>query len=90
MDNVLLTHEALKLTQFERAQLIDALWQSLDSKDQAEIDAAWAREASDRLQAFRKGHLDAVDGSEALDGLEADLSQSKPLSELSISSPCTE
>lgn len=77
MDNVLLTHEALKLTPFERAQLIDTLWQSLAPKEQAEIDAAWAKEASDRLQAYRRGELNAVDGPEALNELEADLSQTK-------------
>jgi hypothetical protein len=33
MDSMLLKEEALKLSPFERAQLIDALWQSLDPAD---------------------------------------------------------
>jgi len=77
MDNVLLTHEALKLTPLERAQLIDVLWKSLDPKEQAEIDKAWGLEASDRLTAYRKGELDALNGPEALDALEKDLLVSK-------------
>jgi len=50
MDSILLREAALKLSAFERAQLIDALWQSLDPAYQAAIDQAWLEESSDRLR----------------------------------------
>lgn len=75
MDSMLLKEEALKLSPFERAQLIDALWQSLDPADQADIDTAWIEESKDRLDAYRQGGIEAVDGESALSALKAKLSQ---------------
>jgi len=75
MDSVLLTEAALKLSPFERAQLIDALWQSLDPAEQDAIDQAWLDESKDRLQAFQQGQLAAVDGETALSALKDQLSQ---------------
>jgi putative addiction module component (TIGR02574 family) len=74
MDSILLKEAALKLSPFERAQLIDALWQSLDPSDQAEIDAAWLEESKDRLTAYRQGEIEAVDGESALANLRNQLS----------------
>lgn len=73
MDNVLLQEAALKLSPFERAQLIDALWQSLDPVEQAAIDQAWLAESKDRLSAFQQGELGAVDGATALAALKDQL-----------------
>lgn len=53
--SVLLTEAALNLSPFERAQLIDALWQSLDPVEQAAIEQTWLDESKDRLQAFQQG-----------------------------------
>ena len=75
MDSMLLREQALKLSAFERAQLIDALWQSLDPAEQAAIDRAWLEEAKDRLQAYRQGEVEAVDGETALADLKAKLSE---------------
>lgn len=75
MDSVLLTEAALKLSPFERAQLIDALWQSLDPAEQDAIDQAWLDESKARLQAFQQGQLEAVDGKTALSALKDQLSQ---------------
>ena len=66
MDSVLLAEAALKLSPFARAQLIDALWQSLDLAEQAEIDTAWLEESKDRLTAYRQGEIEAVDGESGL------------------------
>ena len=60
MDSVILTNEALKLPAWERAQVIDALWKSLDSAEQTSIDQAWLAESHDRLQAYRDGKLKGV------------------------------
>lgn len=73
MDSALLTQEALKLTAWERAQMIDALWRSLDPAEQASLDQAWLAESHDRLQAYREGKLNALDGATALDAIEAGL-----------------
>ncbi|OHE77567.1 MAG: hypothetical protein A2107_03885 [Verrucomicrobia bacterium GWF2_62_7] len=71
MDSMVLTHEALRLSAAERAQIIDALWESLDPAEQTAIDRAWLDESGDRLRAHREGRLVAVDGEEALRQIEA-------------------
>jgi putative addiction module component (TIGR02574 family) len=75
MDSVLLKEAALKLSPFERAQLIDALWQSLDPVEQTEIDQAWVEESSDRLSAYQQGEIEAVDGESVLSELKEKLSR---------------
>jgi len=72
---MLLKEEALKLSPFERAQLIDALWQSLDPVEQQAIDQAWTEESKDRLDAYRRGEVEALDGESALSELKGKLSQ---------------
>ncbi|HEX9626762.1 MAG TPA: addiction module protein [Acidiferrobacterales bacterium] len=51
--------EALDLPASERAALIDELILSLDKPD-PRIDELWAREAEDRLRAYRAGEIDAI------------------------------
>lgn len=75
MDSILLKEEALKLSPFERAQLIDALWQSLDPAGQANVDTAWIEEAKNRLAAYHQGEVKAVDGERVLSELKEKLSQ---------------
>ena len=73
MDSAILTNEALKLPPLERAQIIDALWRSLDPAEQDSVDRAWLLESQDRLAAFRAGQLMAMDGEEALRCIEDEL-----------------
>lgn len=75
MDSVILAQEALKLPAWERAQIIDTLWRSLDPAEQASIDRAWLAECRDRLEAYRAGKLGTVDGEEALRAIEDELNQ---------------
>lgn len=70
MDSILLKEAALKLSPFERAQLIDALWQSLDPTEQTSIDRAWLKESRDRLNAYQQGEIEAVDGEDYLSELK--------------------
>ena len=56
-DNIL--KEALTLKPSEKAQLIDKLISSLDKSDK-EIDALWAREAEDRIDAYDQGKIKAI------------------------------
>jgi putative addiction module component (TIGR02574 family) len=62
----------LKLSPSERAQIIDALWQSLDASDQA-VDKEWLQESRDRLRAYQEGKLTAQDGEETLRSIEREL-----------------
>jgi putative addiction module component (TIGR02574 family) len=75
MDSAILANEALKLPALERAQIIDALWRSLDPAEQDSVDRAWLVESQDRLAAFRAGQLAAINGEEALRAIEDELKQ---------------
>lgn len=75
MDSVLLREAALKLSTFERARLIDTPWQSLDPAHQTEIDQAWLEESNDRLNAYQRGEIEAVDGESVLSELKEKLSR---------------
>jgi len=56
-DNIL--KEALTLKPLEKAQLIEKLIASLDKSDK-EIDALWAKEAEDRINAYDLGKIKAI------------------------------
>ena len=58
--------EIEKLEPAERVALIDVLWESLDGERIKEIEAKWAAESEDRIDAFERGELSAVDGPTAL------------------------
>ena len=58
--------EIEKLEPAERASLIDLIWDSLDDDSVQEIEAKWAAESEDRIEAFERGELAAVDGPAAL------------------------
>jgi hypothetical protein len=53
--------------------LIDLLWDSLDEEHLKEIEAKWAAESEDRIDAFERGELTAVDGPTALEELRSSL-----------------
>ena len=73
MDSAILTEEALRLPAWERAQMIDVLWQSLDPVEQTAFDRTWLVESHDRLQAYREGKLRALDGEATLNTIESEL-----------------
>ncbi len=64
-------NEIEKLKPAERASLIDMLWDSLDDDFIQEIETKWAAESEDRIDAFERGELPAVDGPSALDELRS-------------------
>ena len=70
MDAAVLQKEALQLSDKDRALLADSLLASL-SATPPELEAAWVREADERLQAFRMGQIDAVDGPAAMADLRS-------------------
>ena len=73
METAILAKEVLRLTPFEKAQIIDALWQSLDPAEQKSIARAWLAESQDRLKAFRAGELKALDGEETIRSIADEL-----------------
>lgn len=58
--------EIEKLEPSEKVALIDVLWESLDEERLKEIEAKWAAESEDRIDAFERGELSAVDALTAL------------------------
>jgi putative addiction module component (TIGR02574 family) len=66
-------NEIEKLEPAERAALIDVLWDSLDEAKIKEIEAKWGAESEDRIDAFERGELPAVDGPSALKELRNSL-----------------
>jgi len=66
-------NEIEKLGPAERASLIDLLWDSLDDDSVQESEAKWAAESEDRIDAFERGELAAVDGPAALEELRSSL-----------------
>ena len=65
--------EVVQLNFTERARLIDLLWESLDEGRLNEIEAKWTAESEDRIDAFDRGELPAVDGPSALRELRSSL-----------------
>lgn len=55
--------QALKLPANDRAALVENLILSLDKPDSS-LDAAWLKEAEDRLAAYRSGEIVAVDAAQ--------------------------
>ena len=65
--------DVLQLNSKERAVLIDLLWESLDEARTHEIETKWASESEDRIDAYERGELPAVDGPSALHELRSSL-----------------
>ena len=66
-------NEIAQLDSNERARLIDLLWESLDDSRVTQAEAKWAAESEDRIEAFERGELTAVDGPTALRELRSSL-----------------
>ena len=52
--------EALCLPPIERAELIEELFFSFDGDDRKTIDALWAKEAEERVDAYERGEITAI------------------------------
>lgn len=60
-----LSAQAVKLPPEERMEVVERILDSLDEPD-ASLDALWAKEADDRLAAYRRGEVRAVALSEVI------------------------
>jgi len=63
-----LVEQARRLPPEEQATLLSVLYELVTPPDPA-WEAAWVSESLDRLAAYRRGELEAVDSDEAMAGL---------------------
>jgi len=66
MDQAILEREAMRLPAHQRALLADALLESLDDVTGRQIESAWGQLAEERLAAYRRGEVTALDGPAVL------------------------
>ena len=58
-------NDAMSLSPYERIELIENLFFSLDAPDERNrIDKLWAEEAEDRLSAYEAGEIDTISASQ--------------------------
>ena len=58
--------EALDLSPIERAELVEQILASFDFPARKDIDAAWAQEAEDRIDAYERGEIGSSPSDEVL------------------------
>lgn len=64
-----ITDQALQLTPVQRAELIESLLASFDSRRKS-IDSKWAEEAERRIDAFDRGEVEAIPADEVFEQIE--------------------
>jgi putative addiction module component (TIGR02574 family) len=62
--------EALKLPPVERAELVEDLLSSFEFQSRTAIDALWAQEAEDRIDAFERGEMSTIPAKEVFAEIE--------------------
>lgn len=62
--------EALKLPPVERAELVENLLSSFEFRSRKTIDALWAQEAENRIDAFERGEIAAIPAKEVFAKIE--------------------
>ena len=74
MDSAIIESQALQLPEGERALLADKLLSSL-SHTPEDVRKAWVIESRERLEAYRRGEIEAVDGTGAVARLKESVTQ---------------
>jgi len=59
--------KAIHLPPVERAELVEQILSSFDRPSREEIDALWAKEAEDRIDAYDQGKIKAIPASQVLE-----------------------
>ena len=62
--------EALKLPPVERAELVENLLSSFEFRSRETIDALWAQEAENRIDAFERDEIAAIPAKEVFAEIE--------------------
>jgi|KBSMisStandDraft_5_1062788.scaffolds.fasta_scaffold4926615_1 putative addiction module component (TIGR02574 family) len=71
MSNEQILKEALRLPPSKRAKLAEKLLDSLNAPGQDELDAAWADEAEERIDALDAGKISTIPADRVLKELRA-------------------
>ena len=58
--------EAMTLPPAQRAELVERLLETLEGPVDPGVEAAWAREAEERIRAYDAGEVGSTDGDEVL------------------------
>ena len=59
--------KAIHLPPVERAELVEQILSSFDRHSREEIDALWAKEAEDRIDAYDQGKIKAIPASQVFE-----------------------
>jgi len=59
--------KAIHLPPVERAELVEQILSSFDRPSREEIDALWAKEAEDRIDAYDQGKIKAIPASQVFE-----------------------
>jgi len=59
--------KAIHLPPVERAELVEQILSSFDFPSRDEIDALWAKEAEDRIDAYDQGKIKAIPASQVFE-----------------------
>lgn len=62
--------DALDLPPIDRAELIEQILASFESPARRDIDAAWAQEAEDRIDAYERGEIGTSSAAEVFKELD--------------------
>ncbi len=62
--------EAMKLSPIERAELVENLLTSFEFPSRKIIDALWAKEVEDRIDAFERGEIATISAEEVFAKIE--------------------
>ena len=67
--------EALGLTPIDRAELVEQILASFDFPARQDIDAAWAQEAEDRIDAYKRGEFGSSPATEVFKDIDQQAKQ---------------
>ena len=62
--------EALELPPVERAELVENILSSFEFQSRKTIDALWAQEAEDRIDAFERGEMTVIPAKDIFSEIE--------------------
>ncbi len=63
-------HEALGLPPTDRAELVEQILASFEFPARQDIDAAWSKEAEDRIDAYERGEITSSPAKEVFNDID--------------------
>lgn len=65
--------QALQLSPVERAELVERILSSFEFSSRHEIDALWAEEAEERIEAYERGDLHSISAEKVFEKIEGSI-----------------